>query len=196
MQGLQEEWLMEIERVDRLVAGTPNGNLFQTRGEAARVLGRLDQAEAIFREAVAFWDARGETAFNSTLTALLALVLCDLERFDEAEDQAARSRDLSADDDFASQAVWRMARARVRSDRDDHMGGLEDADQAVSILDATDYIAWQAEGYEVRGMVLAASGRSADATADLERSIELFERKGVVPAVERVRGHLASLLGG
>jgi class 3 adenylate cyclase/tetratricopeptide (TPR) repeat protein len=196
MQGLQEEWLTEIERVDRLVAETPIGNLFQTRGEAARVLGRLDQAEAIFREAVAFWDARGETAFNSTITALLALVLCDLGRFDEAERQAARSRDLSADDDFASQAAWRMARARVRSDRDDHMGALEDADQAVSILDATDYIAWQAEGIEVRGMVLAAAGRTAEATADLERSIELFEHKGVVPAVERVRGRLASLVGG
>jgi class 3 adenylate cyclase/tetratricopeptide (TPR) repeat protein len=196
MQGLREEWLREIERVDRLVAGTPIGILFQTRGEAARVLGRFDQAQDIFREAVAFWDARGETAFNSTCTALLAVVLCDLGRFDEAEHQAARSRDLSADDDFASHAAWRMARARVRSDRDDHMGALGDADQAVSILDATDYIAWQAEGNEVRGMVLAASGRTAEATADLERSIELFERKGVVPAVERVRGRLASLLGG
>jgi uncharacterized membrane protein YvbJ len=40
------------------------------------------------------------------------------------------------------------------------------------------------------------AGRTADRTADLERSIELFERKGVVPAVERVRGRLASLLGG
>jgi tetratricopeptide (TPR) repeat protein len=196
MLGLRDEWLTEIERVDRLVAETPNGNLFQTRGEAARVLGRLDHAEAIFREAVAFWDARGETAFNSTSSALLALVLCDLGRFDEAEHQAARSRDLSADDDFASQAAWRMARARVRSDRDDHAGALEDADQAVSILDPTDYIAWQAEGDEVRGGVLAASGRTAEGTADLERSIELFERKGVVPAVERVRGRLASLMGG
>src|SRR5262245_14961266 len=95
MQGLEEEWLAELERIDRMVAETPTGNLFQSRGEAARILGRLDQAEAIFRQAVAFWDARGETAFNSTLTALLALVLCDLERFDEAEDQAARSLDLS-----------------------------------------------------------------------------------------------------
>lgn len=71
-----------------------------------------------------------------------------------------------------------MARARVRSARADHEGAREDADAAVSILDATDYIAWQAEGEEVRGMVLAASGRTADATADLERSVELLERKG------------------
>jgi class 3 adenylate cyclase/tetratricopeptide (TPR) repeat protein len=196
MQGLEDEWLAEIERVDRMVAETPNGNLFQTRGEAARVLGRLDQAEAIFREAVAFWDARGETAFNSTITALLALVLCDLDRFDEAEDQAARSSDLSAEDDFASQAVWRMARARVRSDRGDHEGALKDADEAASILDATDYIAWQAEGDEVHGLVRAQAGRIGEATTDLKRSIERFERKGVVPAVERVRGRLAALLGG
>jgi class 3 adenylate cyclase/tetratricopeptide (TPR) repeat protein len=195
MQGHEEEWLAEIERVDRMVA-EPNGNLFQTRGETARLLGRLDQAEAIFREAVAFWDARGETAFNSTISALLALVLCDLGRFDEAEDQAARSRGLSADDDFASQAVWRMARALVRSDWDDHRGALEDADEAVSILDATDYIAWQAEGDEVRGRVLASSGRIREARPTFERSIERFERKGVVPSAERVRGRLAKLLRG
>jgi tetratricopeptide (TPR) repeat protein len=195
MQGLRDEWLAEIERVDRMVADTPNGNLFQTRGEAARVLGRLDQAEGIFREAVAFWDARGETAFNSTITALLALVLCDLERFDEAEHQAARSRDLSAEDDFASQAVWRMARARVRSDRGDRQGALEDADEAVSILDATDYIAWQAEGDEVRGLVLASSGRTGEGRAAFERSIRRFDRKGVVPAVDRVRRRLAAVPG-
>jgi class 3 adenylate cyclase/predicted negative regulator of RcsB-dependent stress response len=195
MQGLRDEWLAEIERVDRMVADTPNGNLFQTRGEAARVLGRLDQAEGIFREAVAFWDARGETAFNSTITALLALVLCDLERFDEAEHQAARSRELSAEDDFASQAVWRMARARVRSDRGDRQGALEDADEAVSILDATDYIAWQAEGDEVRGLVLASSGRTGEGRAAFERSIRRFDRKGVVPAVDRVRRRLAAVPG-
>jgi predicted negative regulator of RcsB-dependent stress response len=198
MQGDVDEWAAETQRADRMFEEVPTmlGNRFQVGGEGARVLGRLDEAEEIFRKAIEFWDSRGETAFNSTVTALLALVLCDLGRFDEAEDQAARSRDLSAEDDFASHAAWRMARARVRSDRADHEGALEDADAAVSMLDATDYIAWQAEGEEVRGMVLAASGRTADATADIERSIELFERKGVVPALERVRGRLASLLGG
>jgi class 3 adenylate cyclase/predicted negative regulator of RcsB-dependent stress response len=198
MQGDVEEWAAETRRADRMFEEVPTmtGNRFQAGGEAARVLGRLDEAEDIFRKAIEFWDARGETAFNSTITALLALVLCDLRRFDEAEDQAARSRDLSAEDDFASHSAWRMARARVRSDRDDHEGALEDADAAVSILDPTDYIAWQAEGDEVHGMVLAASGRTAAATADLERSIERFGRKGVVPAIERVRGRLASLLGG
>jgi class 3 adenylate cyclase/tetratricopeptide (TPR) repeat protein len=198
MQGDVDEWAAETQRADRMFEEVPTmlGNRFQVGGEGARVLGRLDEAEEIFRKAIEFWDSRGETAFNSTVTALLGLVLCDLGRFDEAEDQAARSRDLSAEDDFASHAAWRMARARVRSDRADHEGALEDADAAVSNLEATDYIAWQAEGDEVRGMVLAASGRTADATADLERSIELFERKGVVPAVQRVRGRLASLLGG
>jgi class 3 adenylate cyclase/predicted negative regulator of RcsB-dependent stress response len=196
MQGLEDEWLAEIERIDRMVAETPTGNLFQTRGEAARILGRLDQAEAIFREAVAFWDARGETAFNSTLTALLALVMCDLESFDEAEDQVARSRDLSAEDDFASQAAWRMARARVRSDRGDHAGALEDADEAASILDATDYIAWQAEGDEVLGIVLAGVGRTDEARSAFTQSIERFGRKGVVPSTARVRVRLASLQRG
>ena len=199
MQGREEEFRVEQDRVDRLMdeIGLPEAlsNTYQGRGEAERFLGHREQAEQQFRAGVEQWDALGETGFNSTMTALLPGALRP-RAIRRGRGPGGRSRDLSAEDDFASHAAWRMARARVRSHRGDHEGALEDADAAVSIHDTTDYIAWQAEGEEVRGMVLAASGRTADATAALEHSIELFERKGVVPAVERVRGRLASLLGG
>jgi class 3 adenylate cyclase/predicted negative regulator of RcsB-dependent stress response len=198
MQGDVDEWVVETERADRLFEEVPSmiGNRFQAGGEAARVLGRLAEAEEIFRKAVEFWDARGETAFNSTVTALQALVLCDLERFDEAEDQAARSRDLSAEDDFASHAAWRMAQARVLSHRRSHDTAAVLAEQAVALLEPTDYLAWQAEGDEVHGIVLGAAGRTDVARAAFERAIDRFERKGVVPAVARVGGRLEQLMGG
>ena len=123
-------------------------------------------------------------------------MLCDLERFDEAEANVNRSRELSAEDDFASQAAWRMAQARVLSHRGEHEEAVALADEAVAINQTTDYLTWQAESDEVRGMVLANAGRLEEARAAFGRSLERFERKGVVPAVERVRGRLASLLGG
>jgi len=170
-------------------------NTYQGRGEAERFLGHLDRAEQQFRAGVEQWDALGETGFNSTMTALLASVLCDLGRFDEAETNARRSRELSADDDFASQAAWRMAQARVLSHRGEQDQALALADEAVAINETTDYLTWQAEGDEVRGSILAAAGRTDEAAEAFGRALERLERKGVVPAVERVRALIAELLG-
>jgi predicted ATPase/class 3 adenylate cyclase len=199
MQGRAEEWEAEADRADRLFdeldAPMLRANLYQPRGEAARFLGYTERAEQIFRWCVELWDDLGETGFNSTVSALLAQALCDLERFDEAEGYVERSRSLSAEDDFASQAAWRMAMARVLSHRGEHAPALALADEAVAINGATDYLAWQAESDEVRGMVLAAAGRTDEAHAAFEASIERFERKGVVPAVGRVRRRLTSLEG-
>ena len=94
-----------------------------------------------------------------------------------------RSREFSAEDDFASQAAWRMAQARVLSHRGEHDEALRLADEAVGINEATDYLTWQAESDEVRGMVLAAAGRMEEAQEAYDRALERFERKGVVPAV-------------
>jgi len=190
MQGDAEASRTAGSEADRLASelGMPQLTAtVQVRGEAERFLGRPDLAEGHFRRAVEHWDAVGETGFNSTTTALLASALCDLERFDEAETYAARSREMSSEDDFASQSAWSMAQARVLSHRGEHEGALSIAEQAVAILEATDYLAWQGEGHEVRGMVLAAAGRTKEARSAYERSIDRFERKGVVTAVERVR---------
>jgi class 3 adenylate cyclase/tetratricopeptide (TPR) repeat protein len=199
MQGRAEEWEAEADRADRLFdeldAPMLRANLYQPRGEAARFLGYTERAEQTFRRCVELWDDLGETGFNSTVSALLAQALCDLERFDEAEGYVERSRSLSAEDDFASQAAWRLAMARVLSHRDEHDRALALADEAVAINGATDYLAWQAENDEVRGMVLANAGRLEDAREAFGSALGRFERKGIVPAVNRVRGRLSSVEG-
>ena len=119
---------------------------------------------------------------------MLANTVCDQGRYEEAERLAERSRELSADDDFASQASWRMAQARVLA----HRGAFEDAlrlaDEAVEINGETDYVGWQGDGLEVKGIVLAAAGRGADARAAFEESLERYERKGNVVAAARNPG--------
>jgi class 3 adenylate cyclase/tetratricopeptide (TPR) repeat protein len=199
MRGEEEEFRLEQGRVDRLMneIGLPEAltNTYQGRGEAERYLGHLDRAEQQFRAGVEQWDALGETGFNSTMTALLATVLCDLGRFDEAGTYARRSRELSADDDFASQAEWRMAQSRVLSHRGEHEEALAVVDEAIAINARTDYLTWQAESDEVQGIVLSGAGRTDEAAEAFERARERFERKGAVPAVERVRARIAELLG-
>jgi len=158
-----------------------------------RLEGRLGDAEQLLREMSAAYDSIGEAGFNSTILALLANTLCDLQRYDEAEGLAARSRELSADDDFASQSSWRMAQARALADR----GALEDAlrlaDEAVEICERTDYLVWQGDGHEVRGQVLEAAGRGEDAGAAFEEALARYEQKGNVVAAARIRAQLDGL---
>jgi hypothetical protein len=114
---------------------------------------------------------------------------------DEASDQAARSRELGAEDDFATQTAWRLAQARVLSHRGIHDEAVALTEDAVAIMEPTDYLAWQAEGDEVHGIVLAAASRDMEARDAFARAIERFERKGVIPSVERVRNRLTGLDG-
>jgi tetratricopeptide (TPR) repeat protein len=166
---------------------------YQTFGNNMLLLGRLEDAERYFRRGVEALDRLGETGFNSTLTALLANTLCDLGRWDEAEPLVERSRELAAPDDFASQVVWRTARARILSFRGRAEEALALADEAVKIVDPTDYLDLKAGVHQIRGEILEACGRTKEARAELEHAVRDFERKGSVPAMERVRRRLEEL---
>ena len=122
-----------------------------------------------------------------------ALALCDLERYDEAGANASRCRDMAAEDDFASQAAWRMARAWVLAHRGEFDDALRLASEAIGINDRTDYPNWQGDGWEVRGIVLEAAGRGEDARAAYEEAIHRYERKGNVVAGARVRDRIDGL---
>jgi tetratricopeptide (TPR) repeat protein len=173
--------------------GNPMARIVATNqgtGEMLRLEGRLDDAERLFREMHEAYESIGETGFNSTITALLALTLCDLGRFDEAEAFAERSRAMTAEDDFASLAAWRCAMARVLADRGRYEEALRLAGEAIAITEATDYLVWQGDCHEVRGQVLDAAGRGDDASAAFEEAIDRYERKGNVVAAARVRARL------
>ena len=162
-------------------------------GEAHRFLERHDRAALEFRRGVERLTALGETGWNSTMSALHALALCDLGRFDEAEAEVQLSREIAAEDDFASQSAWRVAQARIVADRGDHVAALALVDEAIAINDATESINWQGEAYEVKGGILFAAGRPSDARAAFVEAIGRYESKGTVLWAERVRSRLEAL---
>jgi class 3 adenylate cyclase/tetratricopeptide (TPR) repeat protein len=198
MAGRFDEAVASINRAKKILQeiGSPTAPFDQVVGEMERLAGRLEAAEREFRARHDAYEASGETGFNSTICALLANTLCDLGRFEEADSFVAKSQALAADDDFASQAGWRSAQARILTSRAQYNDALALADAAVAITEGTDYITWQGDMHEVRGQVLAAAGRIPEARAAFEDAIERFERKGVVPAIERIRRQLAGLREG
>lgn len=171
----------------------PNPNELQHLGEAHRFLERSEEAEQAFRAGREHLTELGETGFNSTMTALHAVALCDLGRFDEAETAAEESRRLSAEDDVATQTTWRIAMSRVCSSCGEHDRALALIDEGVAMNAATDYAAWIGEGHEVRGDVMLAAGRPHKAVAAYREALTWYEAKQVVRWVERVRARIASL---
>jgi class 3 adenylate cyclase/tetratricopeptide (TPR) repeat protein len=199
MRGRAEEARAEAQRVLRVweELGNPAARLTtaQVLAETEWLLGRLDEAERILRENIAFFDELGEKGYNSTVSAELASVLCAQGRYDEAEEQTERSIKLSSDDDFATHVEWRSAKALVLSSRGEHTAALALLDEAIALLAPTDYVGTIARTHEVRGLVLAAAGRLEEARSAYELALAGVERKGVVPAAERVRARIAELLG-
>ncbi len=197
LAGREAEALAEIELSQRLLAEIANPTLsvtrLQVRAEALIHLGRLEDAARLLRDGIEVFDSLGETGFNSTMTALLAGLLCRLGRFDEAEQWVRRSSEMTADDDFASQASWRYAQARIWNARGEHDEALRLLDEAATFVEESDYLTMRAETRETRGLVLRDAGRSVQARDAYAQALELYERKGAVPAAEHVRTELATL---
>jgi class 3 adenylate cyclase/tetratricopeptide (TPR) repeat protein len=197
MAGRFQESHEAVERsraiYEELGATTLMMTTSQITAEMLRLEGRPKDAERILRDMHELYEAMGETAFNSTICSLLGHALCDQGRFDEAEGFAARSRELASEDDFASQADWRLVRARVLSERGSFDEALALADEGAAIMDATDYLDWQGGAHAVRGGVLEAAGRGDDARAAFEEALARYERKGNVVSAARVRAQLDRL---
>ena len=86
-----------------------------------------------------------------------------------------------------------MARGRVLAASGAFEEALRLADEAVAIMEGTDYLVFQGDGHEVRGQVLAAAGRGDDARAAFEQALSRYERKGNVVAAARIRAQIDGL---
>jgi len=155
--------------------------------------GDLGAAERAIRRACELLEEMGEKGSLSTRSALLAQVLCALERYDEAEEWSRRSEELAASDDVATQMLWRRARARVLA----HRGELTEAErlmrEALALLKQTDMLNDQADARMDLAEVLEVAGKTDEAGAALEQALALYERKGNLVTAERARAMLARL---
>jgi tetratricopeptide (TPR) repeat protein len=136
-------------------------------------------------------DELGERAWLSTAAGYLAQALYQLDRLDEAEDWADRSRDLGASDDLATQALWRQAKAKVLARHGDAEEAERLAREAVAITEPTQEINARADSLVDLGAVLELIEKPEDARVAYARALDLYERKGNVVMAERTRTQLS-----
>jgi class 3 adenylate cyclase len=164
----------------------------QRRAESLFRLGRVGDAIAHMRSVKTRLDALGETGLNSTTTALTAYFLADSNRIGEAKTALDEARSMAASDDFGALVPIEWTAALIASARAEHLAALAAADEAERLIRATDYLTWTADTLAIRGRVLLAAGRPAEAEAAFGEAFALWDRKGNVASARRLRERLAA----
>jgi class 3 adenylate cyclase/tetratricopeptide (TPR) repeat protein len=159
----------------------------------AEFAGDLSARESYLRRACERLEASGRTNQLSTYAPRLGRVLCELGRYEEAEQLARKGRELGAPEDLLTQIEWRRVQALVHSARGEDAEAELLAREAVGFAFETDSPMWQGQALCDLGEVLEASGRRHEAAATLEQALKCYERKEIVPLARRVRERLAAL---
>jgi tetratricopeptide (TPR) repeat protein len=160
-----------------------------TASSLQQALGRLDEAETLLRSSAEIYKRSGEKSVRSTVLAVLAQVLIEQGRVDEAEHTASLAIELGSSDDVATIAHAQGVLGRVLGQR-----GNPDAQtvarQAVELIERTDMLWAQGQEWEHLAEVLSVDRRDADATTALRQAVERFDRKQATALAARVRARL------
>ena len=173
----------------------PSVTAMSTSIERARVeslAGDLAAAERELRADDAALDELGERYFRSTVVAMLAGVLTEQGRTDDALAMVVAARELADDDDVLSQVLWRTASARLLAHGGDPNGAVVEAERAVDMAAASADIDLLGDARSVLGEVLHGAGRTADAHLQWQQALALYERKENLVSAEKARARLAS----
>ncbi|MGE5689939.1 MAG: ATP-binding protein [Pseudomonadota bacterium] len=153
--------------------------------------GDPEAAERELRRDYETLEAMDERYLRPTVAAQLAHVLCLLGRLDEAERFAAVAQELAAEDDLASQALWRTAAAAVLAHQGAPEAAVGLAGTAVDLFGHTDALVGYGQALEVHAAALLASDREEDGRAALAAAAAVYARKGNVVAERALAGRLA-----
>ena len=174
----------------------PSVTAASTSTESARVeilAGDLVAAERELRRDLDALESMGERYFRSTVAAMLAGVLVDLDRTDEADAMCSLAEELTEEDDVNSEVLWRSARARLLSVAGSTDAALEQAQRAVTLAAETVDIDLQGDTHATMAEILQAAGRPDEARAAWTAALERYERKADRVSAGRAQARLEDL---
>jgi tetratricopeptide (TPR) repeat protein len=143
--------------------------------------------ERSFRAEYEIHQRHGDEGHGSTAAAYVAGALCDLGRFDEAEEFASIARRIGADDDLATQASARSAQALVQSARGDYDEAQRLAKEAADLYAGAQSLWFYGNALMTLAEVARAAGRPEKAAEAARAALAAFERKGNEPATASAR---------
>ena len=155
--------------------------------------GRVADAEAEYRKGYEALRAIGEQGFFSTVAALLADTVARQGRLDEAAALVVESRAATASDDALSQALWRMAQARVEAGHGAWAEALVLLDEALKVLAATDFVEMRGHALLQLAEAQADRGRSGGGRLRRTEGARCLRAKGLVTSAGRAEALLRSL---
>jgi len=186
-----------IERARRtlieLGQRTLHATMSMNAGWIALIAGEPERAERDLREGAEVLEAAGEIGGLSTVAAVLAEVLYQLGRDEEAEEWTHRSEQATLPDDVLSQALWRSTRAKVLARRGEAERAMQLSAEAVDWARRSDGLPPLGDCLSDRAEVLQLLGRGGDARPVLEAALAVYEQKGIVPSIDRTRTLLAEI---
>jgi class 3 adenylate cyclase/tetratricopeptide (TPR) repeat protein len=173
---------------------TLSSSFTQYEGFVESLAGDLARAEQRLALGLGRLEEMGEKAFVSSSAALLAEVLHQQGRQEDAARFVDRSVETAAPDDLAAQISWRTVRAKILA----AAGRLEDAEaharRAVSLAAETDRSNDHAAACVALGGVLRDRGRPQEAETAIREALALYQEKENIVAAEGIHALLGKLL--
>jgi tetratricopeptide (TPR) repeat protein len=124
---------------------------------------------------------------------LLALLVREQGRYDEALRLTEEAEAASSEDDFDSQALWRTVRAPILARSGDIRLAEEIARRAVELAGESEAPVMHADALTSLAAVQASGGSRNEAIATYAAAIALYDSKGNIVAAARCRSLAAAL---
>jgi len=152
------------------------------------------EAEACARNGYRWLQESGENALRADTLVMLARSLHAQGRLNEAFDLTLEAEAQADAHDLSPQFGWRSVRAAILARRGAVGEARRFSDEALTIVGKTDWVRDQADALVTRAEVLMACGEQSAAAGAMQSALELYEQKGSIIDVERVRtnSHLRS----
>jgi predicted negative regulator of RcsB-dependent stress response len=147
--------------------------------------GDLAAAEAALRNDYEALETMGERYLLSSVAGLLARVLYEQGRFDEAHELSRTVENLSSAEDIDAQALWRGVRGKVLARRGE-------SEQATRLIEEMLVLRRQAESPDLEAEALAdlaevqRLGGDAGWQGTLAAAVAGYQRKGDLASIRRI----------
>jgi tetratricopeptide (TPR) repeat protein len=156
-------------------------------GPVELIAGDAEAAEAELRRDYETLAAMGERNYISTTAAFLAEALYREGRDEEAMVMTEQSEEIAADDDVATQYLWRSVRAKLVA----RLGRFSEAEalarEAIRIIEAAQDPDSQGYAYIDLAEVLRMAGRPGEAVQAADESAARFDLKANTESAARAR---------